>query len=94
VKGERLAVVCGRNTVNVNPSQPINPSLNELYDRLRQRFKVLVKSSFVVVFKYDGGIEVSLFKGGRTLIKNVRDEKTALNVHNAVFKTLGLKAAD
>jgi len=94
VKEERLAVLCGRNTVNVNPSQPISMSLSELYDRLRQRFKVLVKSSFVIVFEYDGSIEVSLFNGGRMLIKNVRDEKAALNVHKAVFKTLGLKAAD
>jgi len=93
-KGERLTALCGRNTVNVNPSQPVSISLNELYDRLRQQFKVLVKSSFVIVFKYDGGIEVSLFNGGRMLIKNVKNEKAALNVHNAVFKTLGLKAAD
>jgi molybdopterin/thiamine biosynthesis adenylyltransferase len=94
VKGERLAVLCGRNTVNVNPSQPINMSLNQFYAKLRQRFRVLVKSSFVIVFKYDSGIEVSLFNGGRMLIKNVRDEKAALNVHNTVFKTLGLKTTD
>jgi len=91
VKGERLAVLCGRNTVNVNPSRPISVELNELYDRLRQRFKILVKSSFVIVFKYDSGIEVSLFKGGRMLIKNAKDEEAALNVHNAVVKILGKK---
>jgi len=94
VKGERLAVLCGRNTVNVNPSQPISMSLSELYDRVRQRFKVLVKSSFVVVFQYDGGIEISLFNSGRMLIKNVRDEKAALDVYKAIFKTLGLKPAN
>jgi len=94
VKGEKLAVLCGRNTVNVNPFQPLNMSLNELHERLKRRFKVLVKSSFAIVFRYDGGIEVSLFNGGRMLIKNVKDEKAALNVHNAVFKTLGLKATD
>jgi len=93
-EGERLAVLCGRNTVNVNPSQPINVSLNDLFERLKNRFKILMKSSFVVVFQYDGGIEVSLFNGGRMLIKNVKDEKAALNVHKAVFKTLGLKASD
>jgi adenylyltransferase/sulfurtransferase len=91
VKGERLAVLCGRNTVNVNPSRPISTELNELYDRLKQRFKILVKSSFVIVFKYDSAIEVSLFKGGRMLIKNAKDEEAALNVHNAVVKILGKK---
>jgi len=94
VKGERLAVLCGRNTVNVNPSQPVKLSLNELYEGLRKRFKVLVKSSLVIVFQYDGDVEVSLFNGGRMLIKNVRDEEAALNVHNTVFKALGLKGTD
>jgi len=92
VKGEKLAVLCGRNTVNVNPSQPLSIGLNELYDRLRRRFKVLVKSSFVIVFEYERGIEVSLFNGGRMLIKNVRDEEAALNVHNEVVQILGVKA--
>jgi adenylyltransferase/sulfurtransferase len=91
---ERLAVLCGRNTVNVNPPQPVNVSLNKLYEKLKNRFKVLVRSSFVIVFQYDDSIEVSLFNGGRMLIKNVRNEKAALKVHSAVFKTLGLKAAD
>jgi len=92
--GETLAVLCGSNTVNVNPSRHVSLSLNELYERLKNRFKILLKSTFVIVFQYDGGIEVSLFNGGRMLIKNVKDEKAALNVHNAVFKTLGLKAVD
>lgn len=91
---ERLATLCGRDTINVNPSRPVNVSLNELYKRLRNHFNILVKSSFVIVFQYDGGIEVSLFNGGRMLIKNVRDEKAALNVHKAVFKSLGLKTGD
>jgi len=94
VEGERLAVLCGRNTVNVNPSQPVSESLNQLYERLKNRFKILVKSSFVIVFRYNSGIEVSLFNGGRMLIKNVSDEKAAWNVHKAVFKTLGLREDD
>jgi len=92
LEGERLAVLCGRNTVNVNPPQPVNVSLNELYERLKNRFRILVRSSFVIVFQYEGGIEVSLFNGGRMLIKNVKDENAALNVQRAVFKTLGLNA--
>jgi len=91
-EGESLAVLCGRNTVNVNPSKPIKESLSQLHSRLRGHFKILVRSSFVLVFEYGGGIEVSLFSGGRMLIKNVRDEKAALNVHDTVLKTLGLTA--
>ncbi len=84
VEGEKLAVLCGRNTVNVNPSKPIKSSLNQLHSRLKDRFKILVKSSFVIVFEYDGGIEVSLFNGGRMLIKNIKDEKAALKVYDSV----------
>jgi len=93
-KRDRMTMLCGHNTVNVNPSHPININLNKLYDRLKQRFKVHVKSSFVIVFQYNGGIEVSLFNSGRMLIKNVKNEKAALNVHNAVFKSLSLKAVN
>ncbi len=91
---ERTALLCGSNTCNVNPKKPVDIGLEQLYARLKKHFKVLVKSSFVIVFKYDGGIEVSLFNGGRMLIKNVKDEKAALNVHKAVFETLGLKETD
>lgn len=90
--GERFAVLCGRNTVNVNPSKSIKESLNQLLARLKTRFRILVKSSFVIVFQYDGGIEVSLFKGGRMLIKNVKDEEAGLKVYSSVMKILGTKA--
>jgi len=91
MEGERLAVLCGSNTVNVNPSKPIKENLNQLLPLLQRRFKILVKSSLTIVFEYDGGIEVSLFNGGRMLIKNVKDENTALKVHNSVAEMLRKK---
>lgn len=93
-KEEKLAMLCGRNTVNVNPSKPIKQSLNQLHNRLQKRFKILVKSSFVIVFNYDTDIEVSLFNGGRMLIKNVKNEQAALKIHDTIIKTLGLKPAN
>jgi len=90
-KIERFAVLCGSNTFNVNPSTPVKMSLNQAYARLSKKFTVLLKSSLVIVFQYDRGIEVSLFNGGRMLIKNVRDQKSALNVRNAVLRIMGLK---
>jgi hypothetical protein len=89
VKEERLALLCGSNTCNVNPERPVTQSLGQLYARLKEHFKVLVKSSFVIVFVYDGGVEVSLFNGGRMLIKNVKDEEAALRVQRAVLEALG-----
>jgi hypothetical protein len=50
---------------------------------------MLMKSSLVLVFEYDGGVEVSLFRPGRMLIKNVEDEESALKVYKNVIEKLG-----
>jgi len=89
VEGERLAWLCGRNTVNVNPSKPIEVSLSDLYERLKRHFRIIIRSSLVIVFEYNG-VEVSLFNRGRMLIKNVKDEETALKVYNKVLEKLGV----
>ncbi len=88
VEAERLVWLCGSNTVNVNPKKPLNVKLDDVYRTLKRDFKILVKSSFVIVFEYNGGIEASLFNGGRMLIKNVKDEKVALQIHNAIVGRL------
>lgn len=91
---EKLAMLCGSDTMNVNPERPLKMSLDEVYDRLKDRFKIVLKSSFVIVFHYSGNIEVSLFTGGRMLIKNVKDEKAALSVHRSILRNLGQKIPD
>jgi adenylyltransferase/sulfurtransferase len=88
---EKLVWLCGRNTVNVNPQKPIALDLNKAYETLNHHFQVIIKSSLVIVFKYDSDIEISLFNHGRMLIKNVEDEKSASEVYNGVLKKLGLK---
>lgn len=88
---ERLVWLCGRNTVNVNPQKRISMNLNKVYETLRRHFKIIVKSSLVIVFKYNRDVEVSLFSHGRMLIKNVEDEKYALKVYEAVLSKIGLK---
>ncbi|TET20437.1 HesA/MoeB/ThiF family protein [Candidatus Bathyarchaeota archaeon] len=84
---EQLVWLCGQNTVNVNPRKPLTLSINDVCNRLSKRFEVLLKSSFVVVFEHNDA-EVSLFKGGRALIKNVKSEKDALEVYKSVMKHL------
>lgn len=84
---ERLVWLCGQNTVNVNPKEPIPLTVDEMYRRLSKTFRVLLKSSLVVVLKCNG-VEVSVFKGGRMLIKNVKSEEEALNVYKEVVKYL------
>ncbi|MGQ9460421.1 MAG: ThiF family adenylyltransferase [Candidatus Bathyarchaeaceae archaeon] len=91
VSRERLVWLCGRKTVNINPPQPINMGLEDIHDRLKHHFKALLKSSLVMVFEYEGDIEVSIFRHGRMLIKNVEDEKAALKVYKDIINKLGVK---
>ncbi|MEM3640959.1 MAG: HesA/MoeB/ThiF family protein [Candidatus Bathyarchaeia archaeon] len=86
---EKLVWLCGRNTVNINPEKPLKINLNELYESVKQNFKIRVKSSLVIVFNYEN-FEISLFNNGRMLIKNVSNEETALKVYREIVKKLGI----
>ena len=88
---ERMVWLCGRKTANINPPKPMDMKLDEAHNRLKQHFKILIKSSLVIVFEYDGGVEVSLFRPGRMLIKNIEDEEAALKVYKDVINKLGVK---
>ena len=86
---EKLVWLCGQNTANVNPEKPLKLNLAEVYPAIKQQFNVRVKSRLAVIFNYDG-LEVSLFNGGRMLIKNVHDEKAALNAYREILKRLNV----
>jgi len=86
---EKLVWLCGRDTANINPEKPLKLNLNEIYETVKQRFKVNVKSNLVLVFGYKD-FQVSLFNGGRMLIKNVTNEKTALKAYREILQKLDL----
>ncbi len=90
-KVERLVWLCGRHVVNVNPPRLMDMKLGEIFETIKRHFRVLVKSSLVIVFQYNGGVEVSLFNGGRMLMKNVKDEESALQMYNKIIEKLGVK---
>jgi adenylyltransferase/sulfurtransferase len=82
---ERLVWLCGRDTVNINPETTLKLSLEQVYPAVNQLFTVRLKSQLALMFQY-GNYEVSLFNGGRMLIKGVTDEKTALNVYREISR--------
>ena len=86
---ESLVWLCGRDTANINPEKPLKLNLNDVYETVSQRFKVCVKSHLAIIFEYED-LEVSLFNGGRMLIKNVQNEKTALKAYREIFKKLNI----
>lgn len=86
---EKLVWLCGRNTANINPNKPWLLSIDEIYAKIKRHFKVRVKSRLAIIFDYKG-FEITLFNGGRMLIKNVTSEKSALATYNDVNKRLGI----
>ncbi len=84
---EKVVWLCGRSTANVNPEKPWTISLNDAYLAIRKEFKLRIKSRFAVIFGFKD-FEVTLFKGGRMLIKNVSSEKKALEVYGEIRKRL------
>jgi len=87
--GEKLVWLCGRNTANINPEKPLKLNLTEAYDTIKQHFAVRVKSHLAIIFDYKN-LEVSLFNGGRMLIKNVTNEKAALKAYREILKKLNV----
>ncbi|MBS7633073.1 HesA/MoeB/ThiF family protein [Candidatus Bathyarchaeota archaeon] len=90
-KGEKLAWLCGHDTVNINPEKPLNVDLAEACEKIKSSFKMRLRSQLVIVFEYRG-LEISLFSSGRMLIKNIDDEKAALKVYKEVIRQLKLNS--
>jgi len=86
---EKLVWLCGQNTVNINPEKPLKLNLEEASETIRQLFKVRLKSHLAIIFDY-GNLEVSLFNGGRMLIKNVPNEAVALKVYKEILKKIDI----
>lgn len=85
---EKLTWMCGRDTVNVNPPKPISIDLNEALRKIGGN-RVLTSSSIILVFEYKG-VEVSLFRQGRMLLKNVKSEEEAVAIYKEILHLLGV----
>jgi molybdopterin/thiamine biosynthesis adenylyltransferase len=84
----RLAWLCGSNTANVNPEIPLSLNLQDLSSAIGADHKVMLTTPMVLVFDFMGH-EISLFKKGRMLIKDVRSEDEAIQIFRAVAKMIG-----
>ena len=84
---ERLVWLCGRDTANINPEKPLLLNLEEVFPVANKLFSVRLKLRSVLMFNYKN-YEVSLFNGGRMLIKNVSSEEEALNAYREIIRAL------
>ncbi|MBS7613407.1 HesA/MoeB/ThiF family protein [Candidatus Bathyarchaeota archaeon] len=83
---EKLIWLCGSDTVNVNPSKPMNIDLVKAHDILSNNFKILAKSSLALTISLPKGVEATIFRNGRMLIRNVKDEQTAVKTYEIVIQ--------
>jgi molybdopterin-synthase adenylyltransferase len=88
--GQRIVWLCGKDTANINPETPLNLQLDTVYSKIQQQFRVHLKSQLAIMFDYKD-YKVSLFNGGRMLIKGVTEEKTALAVYREILEKLEAK---
>ncbi|MEM2675277.1 MAG: HesA/MoeB/ThiF family protein [Candidatus Bathyarchaeia archaeon] len=86
---EKLVRLCGRNTVNINPEKPTKLNIEAIQTKIKENFKVRIKTSMAIVFTYKN-YEITMFNGGRMLIKNVPDEETATKIYNEIKQKIGL----
>ena len=85
----KLAWLCGSNTANVNPEAPLSLDLPRIASTIRRKHNVLLTTPMVIVVDYMGH-EVSLFRKGRMLIKNVKDEAEALEISRRIFDIVSM----
>tara|TARA_B100000749_G_C18407039_1_gene457393 strand:- start:172 stop:1212 length:1041 start_codon:yes stop_codon:yes gene_type:complete len=85
---ENLTWFCGGDTINVNPASKLNLNLNVISDKIKNNYEILVNSPVIIVFLLSNGIEVSLFKQGRMLLKNIYDESVALDVYRKIMSEI------
>jgi len=87
---ERLSWLCGKSTVNVNPSKQLKIDLRSVPRRLGKSAKVHLRTPMAVVFQYDN-YEVTLFTHGRMLIKGISSEQDAIDVYRKVMDKVDAK---
>ncbi len=83
--------LCGGTTADISPAQPLKFNMNEACEKIKkQHAKIRVKSPMVLMFDYMK-LDVSLFDGGRMLIKNVTDKETPVKAYRDILKTINIK---
>jgi hypothetical protein len=83
-----IAWICGGTTADITPAPQVKFSMEQACEKIKkQKIKIRVKAPMLVIFDYLK-MEVSLFDGGRMLIKNVTDEKLAPKAYVDILRVL------
>lgn len=83
-----IVILCGSNTVNVNPSRPMKIDLKRAQQLLSSKYELLIKSSLAIALRYLDDVEVTIFSNGRMLIRNISDADRALKIYRDLISIL------
>ncbi len=80
--------ICGGTTADITPAPQLKFSMEQACEKIKkQKIKIRVKAPMLVIFDFMK-MEISLFDGGRMLIKNVTDEKLAPKAYVEILRVL------
>ncbi len=80
--------LCGGTTADITPAPQLQFNMEQACDKIKkQKVKIRVKAPMLLIFDYMK-MEVSLFDGGRMLIKNVTDDKLAPKVYVEILRVI------
>ena len=82
--------LCGGTTADITPAQPLKFNIDQACEKIKkQHVKIRVKSPMLLIFDYMK-MEISLFDGGRMLIKNVTDNGLPMKAFVEILKTINV----
>jgi hypothetical protein len=80
--------LCGGKTADITPAPQLKFSMDQACEKIKkQKMKVRVKAPMLLIFDCMK-MEVSLFDGGRMLIKNVTDSKLPIDAFVEVCRAI------
>ena len=86
----KVVWLCGGTTADITPEQPMKFNMNEAQEKIKKHHcKVRMKTQMATIFDY-GKLEVSLFDGGRMLLKNVTDEQSTMKAYRELLQVLNI----
>ena len=80
--------LCGGKTADITPAPQLKFNMDQACEKIKkQKMKVRVKAPMLLIFDCMK-MEVSLFDGGRMLIKNVTDSKLPIDAFVEVCRAI------
>jgi len=86
----KIVWLCGGKTADISPAQPLTFNMDQACEKIKkQHVKIRVKSPMLLMFDYMK-MEISLFDGGRMLIKNVTDNKLPIKAFVEILRAINV----